>query len=245
VPAFPNLVVILVEPESPGNVGFVARALANFGVRDLRIVGPDPREDYQAQIFSVHAQDILNSACIFGSLDSALEGTDVAWAATARSGGNLSVTRALVPLDKLPNPTSLKGKVALVFGRESSGLTNEEIERCDLSFTIHTSEEYPSMNLSHAVTVVLYHLFSAYSQEKPRDRSKARAATREEREQILVFLDEVVDHLDMKDFRKPITKQILRNLLGRSYMTGREATTLTGFARKLNDLVKGLDDSED
>jgi tRNA/rRNA methyltransferase len=236
---FPNLVVVLVEPESPGNVGFTARTLANFGVRELRIVGPDPREDYQAQIFSVHAHEILNSAGIFKDLKSAIEDTDVAWAATARSGGNHSVTRALVPLRELPNPTLLDGRTALVFGRESSGLTNEEIGLCDLSFTIPTSDEYPSMNLSHAVTVVLYHLFSNYRSKKPQERSKARPATRKERDQVLIFLDEVIDHLDLKDYKKPIAKQIFRNLLGRAYLTGREVTTLTGVASKLNKLVKG------
>jgi tRNA/rRNA methyltransferase len=242
---FPSLAVVLVEPESPGNVGFTARVMDNFGVRDLRIVGPDPREDYQAQIFSVHAQDILDSAGIFETLESAIEDTNTAWAATARSGGNRSVTRALVPLQELPNPTLLDGRVALVFGRESSGLTNEEIALCDLCFTIRTSEEYQSMNLSHAIAVVLHHLFSTYAPETPREHSKARAATRAERNQVLVFLDEVIDHLDIKDFRKPIAKQVFHNLLGRAYMTGREVSTLTGIASKLNKLVKGSDGADD
>lgn len=242
---FPNLVVVLVEPESPGNVGFVARTLANFGVRELRIVGPDPREDYQAQIFSVHAHHILDSAGIYGELESAIKDTDVAWAATARSGGNHSVTRALMPLHELPDPTSLDGRIALVFGRESSGLTNEEIGLCDISFTIPTAEEYPSMNLSHAVTVVLYHFFSKYATEKPRKLSKARPATRKERDQVLLFLDDMIDHLDLKDFRKPIAKQIFRNLLGRAYLTGREVATLTGVVSKLNRLVKDREPSGD
>jgi tRNA/rRNA methyltransferase len=242
---FPNLTVVLVEPESPGNVGFTARVLANFGVAKLRIVGPDPREDYQARIFSVHAHHILDSALIFENLGSAIDDTDVAWAATARSGGNHSVTRAVVPLHELPNPTLLDGKIALVFGRESSGLTNEEIGLCDLSFTIPTSEEYPSMNLSHAVSVVLYHLFSKYGLEKMQTRSKARPATRKERDQVLVFLDDMIDHLDLKDYRRPIAKQIFRNLLGRAYLTGREVATLTGVASKLNKLVKNADCSDD
>lgn len=242
---FPNLVVVLVEPETPGNVGFTARTLANFGVEELRIVGPDPREDYQAQIFSVHAHHILDSASIFEDLKSAIEDTDVAWAATARSGGNHNVTRAYVPLRELPDPTKLDGRISLVFGRESSGLTNEEIGLCDLSFTIPTSEDYPSMNLSHAVAVVLYHLFSTYGSKTSKERSKARPATRKEREQVLIFLDEMIDHLDVKDYRRPIAKQIFRNLLGRAYLTGREVSTLTGIAGKLNKLVKDHDGSQD
>ena len=61
----------------------------------------------------------------------------------------------------------------------------------------------------------------------------------------MVFMDEVIDGLNLKDYRKPIAKQVFRNLLGRAYMTGREVTTMTGIARKLNDLVKESENAED
>jgi tRNA/rRNA methyltransferase len=232
-----GLIVVLVEPETPGNVGFAARAMANFGIQTLRIVGADPRRDEQARIFSVHALDILESAEIFPDLPSALLGTHVAWAATARAGGNLSVTRAVVSLAELPDPTSLNGKIALVFGRESSGLTNEEIDLCDLAFSIPTSARYSSINLSHAVAVTLYDLFMRYGTRKKRTQSDARPATREEREQVCKFIDELTDHLPIPEHRKPIMKRVFRNLMGRAYITGREATTMTGFARVLRDLI--------
>ncbi|MHA2360224.1 MAG: RNA methyltransferase [Candidatus Thorarchaeota archaeon] len=242
---FPNLVVVLVDPENPGNVGFVTRALANFGVQELRIVGEDPREEQYAQMFSVHAHDILENARIFDDLESALSDIDVAWAATARSGRNHSVTRALVPLAELPDPNSLSGQIALVFGRESTGLFNDEIALCDLAFTVPASKEYPSLNLSHAVSVVLYHLFSKYAPKEPRKPSEARAATWKEREQVYKFFDEVVDQLELKEFRIPIAKQVFRNLLGRAYMTGREVATLTGVVRRINELVNDGKKPED
>ncbi|MCK4566966.1 MAG: TrmJ/YjtD family RNA methyltransferase [Candidatus Thorarchaeota archaeon] len=241
----PNIVVVLVEPEEPGNVGFVSRVLANFGVQELRIVGWDPREDMTAQIFSVRANNILDSARIFDDLPSALENIEAAWATSARAGRNHSVTRALVPLKELPDPTPLEGKIALVFGRESSGLTNEELGLCELAFTIPTSETYPSLNLSHAVAVVLHHLFSNYALELPSEIVLPRAANRKERDQVMVFMDEVIDGLNLKDYRKPIAKQVFRNLLGRAYMTGREVTTMTGIARKLYDLVNECEKVED
>jgi TrmH family RNA methyltransferase len=243
---FPNLVVILVEPEEPGNVGFVTRVLANFGVQELRIVGWDPREEMIAQIYSVRAHEILDSAGIYNDLPSALVDIEAAWATSARAGRNHSVTRALVPLEELPDPTALDGKVALVFGRESSGLNNEELGLCELAFTISTSEGYPSLNLSHAVAIVLHHLFTKYASIEPKEGVvPPRAATRTERDQVMVFLDEVIEALPLKDYRKPIAKQVFRNLLGRSYMTGREVTTMTGVARKLYDLVTETDSNED
>ena len=237
--------MILVEPENPGNVGFTSRVLANFGVRELRIVGCDPRDDSQAQIFSVHASDILDSARIFTTLEMALEDIDAAWATTARAGGNHSVTRSLVPLEELPDLTSVEGTVALVFGRESSGLTNDEIGLCDLAFTIPTSDEYPSLNLSHAVAIVLFHLFTRLPVQREIEPGTARAATKREREQVLIFFDEVIDRLYSQEFRKPIAKQVIRNLLCRAYMTGREITTLTGIARRMNELLRDCDVDED
>jgi tRNA/rRNA methyltransferase len=242
---FPNLVVILVGPENPGNVGFVTRALANFGIHELRIVGEDIRQDQFAQMFSVHAHKILDNAGIYDDLGSALTDIDLAWAASARSGRNHSVTRALVPIAELPDPNSLEGRIALVFGRESTGLFNEEMEQCDLAFTIPASKEYPSLNLSHAVSIVLYHIFSKYAPEEPRQPSDARAATYQEREQVYKFFDDVVDQLHLKEHRIPIAKQVFRNLLGRAYMTGREVATLTGVVRRISELVNDSEMLED
>ncbi len=238
-----NLVVIMVETKSPGNVGFACRVLSNFGVTKLRLVGDDVRNESEARIFSVHALELLESAEIYPDLESAVRDMHASWAATARAGRNHSVTRALVPLAELPNPLKMDGKVALVFGREDIGLTNEEIALCDLAFTISVSPRYPSLNLSHAIAVVLYELFSKYAPEKPLNPTEAKPATREEREMVYHFLDQVIDELEIKDYRKPIAKQVFRNLLGRAYMTGREVSTMTGIARKLKDLVVHPEDS--
>jgi tRNA/rRNA methyltransferase len=232
-----NLVVVLVEPENPGNVGFVARVLANFGASDLRLVGTDFRKESQAQIFSVHAAPILETASVYETLEEALSDLEATWAATARAGKNHSVTRALVPLEELPDPCSRKGRVGLVFGRESSGLTNEEVSLCDLAFSIPTFPEYPSMNLSHAVAVVLFHLCSTYLVTDEKESAEARAATRAERERACMHFDRIVDHLEKREHKNPIVKQVFRNLLGRSYMTGREVTTLIGIVKKIDKLL--------
>ena len=235
---FPNISIVLVEPETPGNVGFIARVMSNFGVKDLRIAGEDLTKEEEAIRFSVHATDVLENAKIFGTLEEVLHDIDNAWAATARAGRNHSVTRALVPLEKLPDPLILEGHLAIVFGRESSGLTNEEVDQCDLAFTIPTSEEYASMNLSHAIAVTLYHLYTTYAPETETTHTEARVATRNEKEQVAIFFDDVIDELSIKEYRIPIAKRVFRNLLGRAYMTGREVTTLTGTIRKIRDALK-------
>ncbi len=236
---FPNLIVVLVDPEEPGNVGFAVRAMANFGVERLRIVGEDVREDQYAHIFAVRAVEILEHAEIFENLEDALRDVEAAWAATARKGSNHSVTRATVPVNELPDPTALPATVALVFGRESVGLTNDELALCDVAFTIPTSKMYESLNLSHAIAVTLYQLYNKYAERPERRPTDIRAATRAEREQAAIFFDELIDKTTIKDFRIPIAKQVFRNLLHRAFMTGREIATLTGTIRKIVKLVKG------
>jgi len=240
----PNIIIILVAPETPGNVGFTARVMANFGVTHLRIAGKDLRRHEEAQRFSVNAIDILEGAEIYETLEDALNDVQNAWAATARAGRNHSVTRALVPLRELPDPLSIEGQLAIVFGRESSGLTNAEVDMCDLAFAIPTSSEYSSMNLSHAVGVTLYQLYSKYATEGVRLPTEARAATRKEKDQAAIFFDETVDDLSIKEFRKPIAKRVFRNLLGRAFMTGREVTTLTGTIRKIRDRIFEKNDAD-
>ncbi len=240
---FPNIIVVIVDPATPGNVGFATRVMANFGVSRLRIVGPDIRQDQYAQIFAVRAHPILEKAEIFDDLESALEGVHASWAATARSGSNHSVTRAPVPLQELPDPTAIPSQVALVFGRESDGLFNDELALCDLSFTIPTSKEYQSMNLSHAIAVTLYELYTKYAPKPERRPTDIRPATKDEREQAAIFFDTLIDSTRIKDYRKPIAKQVFRNLMGRAFMTGREIATLTGTVRKIMELVD-IDDKD-
>ncbi|NWF96421.1 MAG: TrmJ/YjtD family RNA methyltransferase [Candidatus Thorarchaeota archaeon] len=234
-----NIVVVLVEPESPGNVGFAARAMVNFGVKRMRIVGVDPRHEEQARVFSKHAVEVLDTAEIFPDLRSALTGVLVSWAATARSGGPNSVSRVVVPLDQLPDPTRFAGDVALVFGRESSGLKNEEVDLCDLAFTIPVSGEYPSMNLSHAIAVVLYDFFTRYANREPA-RTRARPATREQRERATMYFSDAVDRLLLREHRKGIAKRVFINLLGRVFLSAREAMTLIGTMRKIRDALDSI-----
>ena len=93
------------------------------------------------------------------------------------------------------------------------------------------------MNLSHAIAVTLYDLYVKYGEKEPPRLTDAKPATRKEREQVYVFFDEIVDTLPLKDYKKPITKQVFRNLLGRAYVTGREVSTLTGLMRKTRDMI--------
>ncbi|AEJ60431.1 tRNA/rRNA methyltransferase (SpoU) [Spirochaeta thermophila DSM 6578] len=153
--------VILVEPEGAENVGMVARAMANMGRERLVLVRPAcDHLSPPAQRYAVHAESILEGARVCETLAEALDGVDLRVAVTRRHG------QYRMPDLYLPEfPAFLAEftgrEVALVFGRERTGLTSEEVQACDLILTIPSSGSCPSLNLAQAVMVVLYELMRA------------------------------------------------------------------------------------
>lgn len=154
------LSIILVEPEGEVNIGSVARAMMNMGESRLILVNPkcDPLSK-QAMDFSVHASEILTSARVVSDLSEALNGMDLSVSVSRRTGHYRK-------RDLWSNEIGefLSGRqnqnIGIVFGREQSGLTAEEIRMTDAVCSILSHSEFPSLNLSHAVMVILYEIYS-------------------------------------------------------------------------------------
>lgn len=156
--------VVLAEPQEPMNVGAVARAMRNFGLARLYLVNPAPRVGppwaREAYWLAVHAEEILDRAVAVDSLMEALADVQLVVATTGRP-------RELYPAPVVPawevpaRVLSVEGEVALVFGRETFGLTNEELALAHVIGTIPTAPEQPSLNLAQAVVVFAYELFKA------------------------------------------------------------------------------------
>ena len=158
-----RLRVVLVEPEGKVNVGFVARTCVNFGVDELYLVNPKAEIDEEALRYAAKAKGFLEDASIVGSLDEALEGVGVSVCTTSRSGQRHDVLRHTITAEELARRMHRWSSMALVFGRESTGLTRAELAKCHLAVTIPANPEYPVLNLSHAVAVILYELWKARS----------------------------------------------------------------------------------
>jgi tRNA/rRNA methyltransferase len=173
--------VVLVEPQEPMNVGAVARAMRNFGLARLYLVNPAPRVGppwaREAYWLAVHAEEILDRAVAVDSLMEALADVQLVVATTGRP-------RELYPAPVVPawevpaRVLSVEGEVALVFGRETFGLTNEELALAHVIGTIPTAPEQPSLNLAQAVVVFAYELFKAVVGEErfPREELAQVAA---------------------------------------------------------------------
>ncbi len=157
---FSNLKVILVEPKGPLNVGSIARLCSNFDVEELRIVSP------KCDIFSLEArkmalkgQEFLEHCMIFDNLEKAIFDCDLILASTGRI--DVKKDSFIESSEDIFNWTKSFKKInnlAIIFGREERGLTNSELLLANKTFNIPTSQTNPSLNLSHAVSIVLYEL---------------------------------------------------------------------------------------
>lgn len=156
-----EIVIVLVEPARPGNVGAAARAMKTMGFRDLRIVNAaDIDQELEARAFAHGSTDILDEVRHFDSLDRALSDVDLAVATTGRRRGKRSDYYTPDQLLNMLQNNQRGPTVAVVFGREESGLSNGELAQCQMVSLVPMRGAYPSLNLGQAVMVYTYALSS-------------------------------------------------------------------------------------
>ncbi len=147
--------IVLVAPKEAGTVGAAARAMKNMGLSDLRLVAPRC-ELKHAFGMAAHAADLLEAAQLFDDLGEAVAGCELVVGATARARRDHAP--AVLP-EEMAKEVGRVSRSALVFGREESGLTNAELDVCNLTVTISAHPDYPVLNLAQAVLLLSYELF--------------------------------------------------------------------------------------
>ena len=230
--ALDRIRVVLSRTSHPGNIGAAARAMKNMGLRDLWLVAPESFPDEVATARASGAADLLESARVVGSLQEALADTVFSAALTARRR-ELSLPRmqARDAARELVARSS-DGIVALVFGNETSGMTNEEVGLCSLPVTIPTDPEFSSLNLGAAVQVLSYELRMAAFGEAaaaPADL-QAEPATHADFEGFMGHLERVVTASGFHDPANP--KRLLprmRRLFNRVRLEKEEVAILRGM----------------
>ena len=221
-----EIAIVLVEPLHEGNVGFAARVIKNFGFSDLVLVDPCPWGDL-ARACAMHASDVLESALTL-TLEEVYSEYQLIIAATGAI--SKSVCRSIrmpyyTPKEIREQIRNVNGRVAILFGRENRGLSNDEIRRCDVICTIPASQSYPILNISHAVGIVCYELADI-------PRGTYRLAEREEMECLYEHLDTFLDRIDHPGFKRANTLLMARRILGRTRLTTREVSTIHGILRR-------------
>lgn len=227
--------VVLLEPQHSGNIGSVARVMKNFGFKELVLLNPCDL-DTPARVMAMHAYDIIENARIEFSLKDALRGSNVIVGMTGDAGktDNRHMRMPVFTPSRLKEKLEGKsGAVSLLFGRENDGLRNEELELCDFIVNIPTSEEYPSMNLSHAAAVVLYELSDVESGE-------TYLADHFDIELLYEHIEEVLSDIEYKEHKEDKTMLMLKRILGRAELTGREVQTLRGVLRRIQWKINTL-----
>ena len=173
--------IIAQDFQTPGNIGALARAMKNFEFANLVLLNPKCNHlDKESLDRATHAKEILKNARIIKNLDD----YDTIIGTTAILGTDFNLQRNPITPEQLSKMT-FKGKVGLIIGREGDGMHNEELLKCDIIVTIPTSKKYPTMNVSHAATIILYELFKRSKAEKVGD--SIRHATKEDKEHCEEF----------------------------------------------------------
>ena len=227
--------VVLVETSHPGNIGAVARAMKNMGMNQLRLVTPKYFPHADATARASGADDVLKTACVYGSLQEAIADCQVVLGASARDRTISwpSVT-ARECAEKWVGVAS-GANIALVFGRENSGLKNHELDLCHYLLRIPCNAEYSSLNLAAAVQVVCYELFVAGGREFASsigDRGEEPLATAEQMEGFYLHLQQTMADIGfLHPERSKSIMRRLRRVFNRAWLDTKELDILRGILR--------------
>jgi tRNA/rRNA methyltransferase len=229
--------VVLVRPHIAANVGATARIMRNMGLRDLVLVAPecDPLDPAARQL-STQAEYLLHQARLVPDLGAGLAGCVLVAGTSARIGGlfrrqTRGAPEDIVPalLDALP-----AGPVALVFGPEPSGLTNDELTLCHHLIHIPADPGYPVLNLAQAAAICLYELRRAWLARAAPVRRAELAAPFEAQEQMFGRLQAALEAIHfLYGPKADALMHALRHMLGRAVLTPMEVDVLNGLARQI------------
>ena len=228
-----NLRVVLVSPRNPLNIGAAARAMSNFGVFDLRLVNPYNVAFLEVKS-AVKSHHILANAQEFNSIAEAV--ADCALIVGTTSIGPRALEHPLRRLETGGRMIAKKlasAPVALLFGSEKFGLTNEDMSYCHWLMRIPTREEHGSMNLGQAVAVCLYEIMRNPAAARAKPEAK-RAASAEELERVTALLEEVLEHSGYVHARvEGSTRMKIRRLVRRMELNAHDAEVWLGMLRQI------------
>jgi TrmH family RNA methyltransferase len=184
----------------------------------------------------MHAREIVRNHQEYFSLAEFLKEKEIDFAVgtTGTAGGSYNIPRIAVTPDNLAQSLNVDGDIALIMGREGDGLTNDELELCDVIVSIPTHESYPILNITHAAAIIFYELFK---NEKTYPVEDLEEASLEEKQDLMEYMDNVLDNLDYPPHKKKNASTVFRRVMGRAFISGREAHTLKGMFRRIKDRI--------
>jgi tRNA/rRNA methyltransferase len=229
-----DIIIILVEPQSPGNIGMTCRAMKNMGLTQLRIVKGCDRFDAEALKFAVAARDLLESARVFPDLASAMADCTLSVGTTRRHGKyRQEILSPVEVAGHFREQVTPECRAAIVFGREDSGLTTDELSLCRWHATIPTSDQYGSLNLAQSVLLFCYELGKAgESAGGGRPFELAKSA---EMEALFTHFNSSLERIGFLNEQNPAhMMRSLRRIFFRANLDSREVTVLRGMLTQID-----------
>ncbi len=226
-----NLAVVMVETLYPENIGAAARACANFGVRDLILVRPKNLDEEKMRAMATRGGlPVLERLQIFEDLEEALARFHYVIGTTARLGRQRKVFETPRDIASRVIELSQNNRIALLFGNEKWGLTNEDLYHCHTVITIPTTEQ-ASLNVAQAIIIILYEIFSQAAEV---NLKKPQLASVEELEPMYRLLRETLEAVDyVPHDNVTLWMTTIRRFLSRLELTAQEVKIIQGFCRKL------------
>ena len=223
--------IVLVEPSHPGNIGAVARAMKNMGLARLVLVSPRQFPHSEAIARASGADDVLESARVVTTVSEALAGCGFIVATTSRPRDQYFRVADVRDAAQRMLSEARRGPVAVLFGSERAGLTNEQIEAAHLLIRIPASDSYPSLNLAMAVQIVAYELLCARGVRIESAPAAAPLADPAEMERLYEHLAQVLEEIDFRDRTQGGTHLMarLRRLFQRAALDRNEVNILRGI----------------
>lgn len=235
--------LVLVRPKEDGNVGASARCARNFGADRLVLVSPRARVGPEARRRAMGGLALLRSARRVPSFDEAVATADLVVGTTDLSTGrSTAYLRRSVSPERLGEVlATVDGRVALVFGPEDNGLSREELARCDLLVHVPARREFPTLNLSHAVAVVLYAVHRGRGPADPETTPAPEILelNGHEKELFLVRLSELIARTQYPAHKRRGLILLFRRVLGRSTPTEAEYRMMLGLLKSLGRALDG------
>ena len=224
-----NISIMLVEPQSAGNIGSVARAMGNTGFSNLVLINPVEYKNNEAYSMACNACGTLLQAKVFPNIKDAIKDSCLVVGTTRRKGRERYPVLTLHEASPNILTAAKKNNVSILFGREDKGLKNEEIKLCDLLVEIPTHKNYPSLNLSHAVFLVCYEVFKTALPAGP----SIKLAPWEDMEGMYIHLEKTLKKLGYGEkggahLLKTIMKSFKR-LFGRTGLMQKEVNMVRGI----------------
>lgn len=225
--------IVLVETSHPGNIGAVARAMKNMGLTNLYLVNPVLFPHAEANARAAGADDILKHAHVVSDLHSALHDCHLVYGTSARSRSLpwplLNPRQCAEQICQQPT----NHQIAILFGREKSGLTNEELALCHTHISIPCNPDFSSLNLAAAVQILAYEIYSATSHDTP--INSACFATHKEMEGFYHHLQLVLNKLQFFNNDNPHVLMLrLRRLFNRVQLESIEINILRGILKAID-----------